>query len=31
MTLPPELIVIREVTDDAAYQNVALAGAVPEE
>ena len=31
VTLPPELTVIREVTDDAAYQNVALAGAVPEE
>ena len=31
VTLPPELTVIREVTDDAAYSNAALAGAVPGE
>ena len=31
VTLPPELTVIREVTDDPAYSNAALAGAVPEE
>ena len=30
VTLPPELTVIREVTDDPAYSNAALAGAVPD-